>query len=61
MVLHMPDKTQASIRWISGQMRVTYHGLCNHAVLFPRGCEPTLGMIVKLYDILTEKAEWSII
>ena len=50
MVITLQDRTKASFRHVSGQGKVTFHGLDNKEVIFPAGVQVTLALVEKLYE-----------
>ncbi len=57
MLINLNDKSKASLRHIAGQVRITFHGLNNHSVLFPAGQEVNLPLVEMLYERLKSAAK----
>lgn len=50
MTITLQDKTKASLRWIDGQARITFHGKANSVVTLPKGVEVTINVLQSLYN-----------
>jgi hypothetical protein len=55
MNIQLDDKSAASLRYIDGKAKVTFHGLNNVAYLLPKGFEPNLDFLNRLYKALKAK------